>query len=512
MSRARARLLLKVVGQLAARELPRRRDTPPRNDDDPSADRARRRAVDIRRSLERLGPLYIKIGQILSTRQDLIPQALATELESLHDQASVLPFAAMRPVLEAELGPGWARRFRDFDVARPLGAASLAQAYSARLASGEPVVVKVQRPGVREIVSEDMRMIKMAARWGAGRAPYFNMAIDLEAMLDVVFDAMRPECDFTLEAANMDHARRSVAGFDNLCVPDVLHATPRVLIQSLAPGTSIRDADPTAFKEDERAAIGTSLLTFMYHGYFTDRRFHADPHPGNIFVCPGGPTTLIDWGMVGHIDRRLSMSVVLILLGLARNDGPTVVGGWLEMGRATQWADIAGFGQDLAALVPKIHAASLEQLNFGAALGHVLKCSTRRGIQTSPMISILAKSFANAEGSVRYLAPELSVTDVFVQNMRDILFSYACEAVGEEQLATHLVQLLAASASLPGELRTITRALAQGDLTFQAAPVQPGRISLVENNVDERIRYVTRRLLAAGALGWWAHSRARRHT
>ncbi|MFE9688009.1 ABC1 kinase family protein [Streptomyces sp. NPDC006285] len=508
MSRARAQLLFKVMAQLAARELPQRRSTLRQSRGD-SADRAQRRAVEIRQSLERLGPLYIKIGQILSTRQDLIPQTLATELESLHDQAAVLPFSSMKPVLEAELGPAWARQFRDFDMSRPLGAASLAQAYGARLTTGEHVVVKVQRPGVREIVGEDMRMIKMAARFGAKRAPYFNMTIDLEAMLGVVFDAMRPECDFTLEAANMDAARRSVAGFDNLCVPDVLHATPRVLIQSMAPGTSIRDADPTAFKDAEREAIGTSLLTYMYHGYFTDRRFHADPHPGNIFVCPGGPTTFIDWGMVGHIDRRLSMSVVLILLGLARNDGPAVANGWLEMGRPTQWADVSGFGQDMAALVPKIHAASLEHLNFGSALGNVLKCSTKRGIQTSPMISILAKSFANIEGSVRYLAPELSVTDVFVENMRDVLFAYACEAVSEEQLATHLMQLIAASASLPSELRSITRALAQGDLTFQAAPVQAGKISLVENRMDARTRYVVRRLAAAGALGWWAYSRTR---
>ncbi|MFE9370380.1 ABC1 kinase family protein [Streptomyces sp. NPDC006711] len=511
MSRARAQLLLKVVAQLAARELPRRRG-PASSDTGDCTDRARRRAADIRASLERLGPLYIKIGQILSTRQDLVPQTLATELESLHDQTTALPFSAMRPVLEAELGPAWASRFKDFDVSRPLGSASLAQAYSAQLTTGESVVVKVQRPGVREIVSEDMRMIRAAARLGARRAPYFTMTIDLEAMLGVVFDAMRPECDFTLEASNMDAARRSVSGFDNLEVPEVVHATPRVLVQTMAPGTSIRDADPTAFKDEEREAIGTSLLTFMYHGYFTDRRFHADPHPGNIFVCPSGPTTLIDWGMVGHVDRRISMSVVLILLGLARNDGPSVAAGWLEMGRPTQWADVSGFGQDMAALVPKIHAASLEHLNFGAALGNVLKCSTRRGIQTSPMISILAKSFANIEGSVRYLAPELSVTDVFVENMRDVLFAYACEAVSEEQLATHLMQVIAAAGSLPGELRAIIRALAQGDLTLQAAPVQAGRLSLVENRLDDRTRYLTRRLVALGALAWWAHARRRPRT
>ncbi|MEU1144502.1 ABC1 kinase family protein [Streptomyces sp. NPDC005863] len=508
MSRARAQLLFKVMAQLAARELPQRRGTPASGCGEP-VDRAHRRAVDLRTSLERLGPLYIKIGQILSTRQDLVPQTLASELESLHDQAAVLPFSAMKPVLEAELGPGWAGRFRNFDMAQPLGAASLAQAYSARLTTGEQVVVKVQRPGVREIVSDDMRMIKKAVRFGAKRAPYFNMTIDLEAMLGVVFDAMRPECDFTLEAANMDTARRSVAGFDNLCVPEVLHATPRVLVQSMAPGTSIRDADPSAFKDDEREAIGTTLLTFMYHGYFTDRRFHADPHPGNIFVCPSGPTTLIDWGMVGHIDRRLSMSVVLILLGLARNDGPAVTSGWLEMGRPTQWADVSGFGQDMAALVPKIHAAPLEHLNFGASLGNVLKCSTKRGIQTSPMISILAKSFANIEGSVRYLAPQLSVTDVFVENMREVLFAYARETVSEEQLATHLMQLIASSAALPGELRTITRSLAQGDLTIQAAPVQAGKTSLVENRIDHRIQYLGRRLLAAGALGGWLYTRGR---
>ncbi|MDJ1130485.1 ABC1 kinase family protein [Streptomyces iconiensis] len=504
---SRARLLCKVLAQTTAQELPACRPARPRGEADPPP--AQRRAVEIRKALEQLGPLYIKVGQILSTRQDLIPQTLAAELEGLHDQVTVQPFTEMEAVLEGDLGSAWAGRFRDFNMRAPLGAASLAQAYEAVLTTGERVVVKIQRPGVNEIISHDMRLLKMAARFGARRAPLFNMTIDVEAMLGVVFDAMRPECDFTLEAANMDFARRSAARFDNLSVPEVLHATPRVLIQSMAPGTSIRDADPSAFKPEEREAIGTNLLAFMYHEYFTDRRFHADPHPGNVFVCPGGPTTLIDWGMVGHIDRRVSMSVVLILLGLARNDGSAVAGGWLEMGRPTPWADVSGFGQDMASLVPKIHASSLETLNFGASLGNVLQCSTKRGIQTNPMISVLAKSFSNIEGSARYLAPELSVTDIFTQNMRGILFAYAKEAVSEEQIATQLMQVIAASGSVPGELRGIARALSQGDLRIQVGEGQ-GRTSLVEIRKDARTRHVARTLLAAGALAWWTNSRSRR--
>ncbi|MFG3509162.1 ABC1 kinase family protein [Streptomyces sp. NPDC047821] len=415
------------------------------------------RAQNVRQAFEQLGPFYIKVGQMLSTRPDIVPDHVIAELEKLHDNASVLPFSALQPVLKAELGAQWATKLRDIDTDKPLGAASLAQAYRVVLADGRPAVVKIQRPGVRETVTQDMAFMRRAARATGRIAPRFTEVIDVEAMLDVLFEAMRPELDFVNEARNMRRASRLIAPFPHLAVPEVLLATPRVLVQSLAPGKSIRHAERDTFDPLERLAIGRDLLAFVFRGFFTDRFFHADLHPGNIFVAPGERATLIDWGMVGRTDRRTGMLLVLVLLALAQRDGHGLAKAWMEMGRATSRARPDAFASDMALLVPQVADASLEDLSFGLTLTRVLTSSTRRGIRTSPMVAVLGKAFANVEGSVRCLAPELSLVEVFKGEMRNVMFSLAAESVSQEQVARTALEMMLDLESITERMRSMLR-------------------------------------------------------
>jgi ubiquinone biosynthesis protein len=227
---ARARAVAQVVAGLATREL---RALGSRADTD-SAQRGRARARAVRHALEELGPFYVKLGQMLATRPDMVPQAMIEEFEHLHDQVSPLPFSALEPVLDAELGPDWRSRFRSVQVDKPLGAASLAQAYQVELDDGRPGVIKIQRPGIADLMREDMALTRRMARIIGRRTPDFTEVVDVEAMLDMIFEIMEPELDFTVEAENMDAARRVADGFALVEVPDVVHATPRVLVQSMA--------------------------------------------------------------------------------------------------------------------------------------------------------------------------------------------------------------------------------------------------------------------------------------
>ncbi|WP_234342244.1 ABC1 kinase family protein [Streptomyces leeuwenhoekii] len=415
------------------------------------------RAQNVRKAFEQLGPFYVKVGQILSTRPDIVSDHVIAELEKLHDSASVLPFSAVEPVLRAELGPTWAKNLRDIDTDRPLGAASLAQVYRVTLANGRPAVVKIQRPGVRETVAQDMALLRKAARVAGRVAPRFTEMIDIEAMLEVLFEAMRPELDFINESRNMRRAARLVAPFEHLAVPEVLLATPRVLVQSLAPGTSVRHVAQDNFDTEERLAIGRDLLTFVLRGFFTDRFFHADLHPGNVFVAPGERATLIDWGMVGRTDRRTSMLLVLVLLALAQSDGHGLAKAWIELGQTTARARPGAFASDMALLVPQVADASLEDLSFGVTLTRVLTSSTRRGISTSPVIAVLGKAFANAEGSVRCLAPELSIVEVFKSEMQNIMLSLAAETLSQEQMARTALEVMLGIGSVTERLRSMVR-------------------------------------------------------
>ena len=172
--------------------------------------------------------------------------------------------------------------------------------------------------------------------------------------------------------------------------------------------------------------------------------------------------------MVGRIDRRTSMLLVLVLLTLAQNDGHGLAKSWVEMGNATPWAEIPAFCTDMAALVPKIATASLEELNFGVTLTAVLKRSTKRGIQTSPVISILGKSFGNIEGSVRYLAPELSLVDIFQDELRGIMFDLVREFLSEEQAARTAIELMLGSTTVTGQIRDVLRDLSNRQFTLRA--------------------------------------------
>ncbi|MEU1328508.1 AarF/UbiB family protein [Streptomyces sp. NPDC005865] len=425
-------------------------------------------ACSVRRALENLGPLYIKLGQLMSTRPDLIPDALVRELASLHDRVHVLPFAAMEPILRDSLGPAWRTKFEMFDEHYPLGSASIAQVYAARLRGGAQVVVKVQRPGVADTARDDMRILRALTRLFARRARELNERLGLENLLEAFFQPMAAEFDFTAEARNMEEAQKVAAKFQRICVPQVIEVTPHVLIQSRADGTSVEEAQPADFEPEVRCAIGRELMGFMCEGYFLNRFFHADPHPGNVFVDPGGCVTLLDWGMVGRVDRRLSLSLLSALVGLAQNDAHAVSRSWAALSHRTRSADLSAFRQDLSLLVPQIHFASLGELDFGAKLTQLLMLSTRRGIQTHPMIALLGRSFANLEGSVRRLAPELSLVNTFTALMPHLVEGFVKEAISPAQRAHSTLELVAAHDKLLGNFDSFADDLAAGTLAFRA--------------------------------------------
>ncbi|MBA3743507.1 MAG: AarF/ABC1/UbiB kinase family protein [Sporichthya sp.] len=450
--------------------------------------------------MEDLGPLYIKVGQMLSTRPDICPEYLMTEFENLHAKVSVSPFTDFEPVLEDELGGDWKRYFRDIDT-EPIGCASLAQVYKVQLKSGKNAVVKIQRPGVRQDMLEDMALLGKVVRRLAKRMPDLNEVLDLEAMLDVVFTSMRPELDFTLEGENMDDFRDRVADFDTLKIPEVLFATPRVLVQGLAKGKSIRDFDKTKLTPEQCETIGRELLAFMFWGFFVDRKFHADPHPGNVFISDDGEANIIDWGMVGQVDLNLAMSLIVVLLSMGMGDGTTLARSWIEMGRATKRADIGGFVGDMGRFVPGIAGQSLERFNFGVQLSAILKYSTKRGIATSPMIAILGKAFANVEGSIRYLAPELSITDVFEDEFKSIAQELARAALGKEAMARQAAQAFLMAFQGPGQVRSILADMANRDTTMRLGE-DMGMRSRHEDRADARARAWRRAALAAGGAAY----------
>ncbi|WP_327297740.1 MULTISPECIES: AarF/UbiB family protein [unclassified Streptomyces] len=409
------------------------------------------RARAIRQALEQLGPLYVKIGQILSTRPDFVPDYVRDELALLTDQAAVRPFATFVPTLEEELGADWRESFSSFETGQPLGSASLAQVYRATRRDGTPCVVKIQRPDSQLTVRGDMVVLRRATRLIGRLAPRFNEVVDTGAMLDVVFRAMGDELDFTREASNMKDARKSAKEFKRVKVPKALVATPRVLVQTFADGQAANRLKDNELSRKQRKKMAKEFVAYMLKGFFVDRNFHADPHPGNVLVSPDGKAHVIDWGMVGRIDRSTSAAMLGTMIGMAYNDGPALAQSWIQMGSTTPWSDIGGFTADIARFVPHIANASLAELNFGVALTSVLAFSSSRGIQTTPNVSIVGKAVANMEGTVRHIHPALKLSDSIRDALQDVLLDMARDLCSPEQLAQYGLHTLHSLTQGPGQ-------------------------------------------------------------
>ncbi|GHB80189.1 ATP/GTP-binding protein [Streptomyces xanthochromogenes] len=468
------------------------------------------RARALRVLLEELGPLYVKVGQILATRPDMVPDHVRAELALLNDQVSVRPFEEFEPVLVEELGEAWRGLFAEIHTQVPLGSASLAQVYRAVTVGGRSCVVKIQRPGSAEAVHGDMAVIRRVTALAGRLAPRFNEVVNIDAMESMLFEVMKDELDFTREARSMRRARKLARLYPRVRVPKVLLATPRVLVQSFADGVPANQLKDDQLTVRQRKAIAYQLMEFMFRGYFIDRTFHADPHPGNVLISADGVAHVIDWGMVGRVDRSTSTHVVGAMLAMARNDGTALAQSWLRLGTATPWSNASAFTTDVTRLVPRWAGASLEELRYGVALMDLARASTRRGIQVSPVITVIGKSVANIEGTVRCVYPGLKLATALERSLSDVVVHMAGEVLSREQAVQTFLDAVHGSAVVPGQLQGVLADVAAGQFAVRARtnlgdPVSPGRRHQLPTGST-----LARSLAGAAALGWVLNRKARR--
>jgi ubiquinone biosynthesis protein len=463
----------------------------------------RQRAMVLRQALERLGPLYIKVGQLLSTRPDLLSQVTIDALQDLHEEVGVRPFSEFVPVLEASLGRDWQYKFKSIDTDHPIGAASIAQVYRAVQPDGEEVAIKIQRPGVAASTRLDMEILAKAVKLVCKRAPAINEIFQPEAMLETVFSAMRPEIDFTIEADNIEEFADLLVGYKHLEVPFVIRATNEVLVMSLAPGTSIRACNLDDFSREEREDVGRDIINMLFRGFLVDGIFHGDPHPGNIFVAPGQPATVLDFGIIGRIDRQTSLGYTRFMMAMAMNDGVAAGRAGVELGSLTSRSDVAGLLSDMQRYIPTVANQTLERSEFGNSFNQVLGYYTKRGIAVNPGIALFGKATANMEGSLRRFAPELDTFDVFRDTMGSVLRDQAKKLQEGSEVLRVANEAYTAARSLPEQLRYLSNAIVNGQFVMR---VRDDNALVVQAREDANARAMRRTLWGmTGAALWGVH-------
>ena len=385
--------------------------------DDDEATRAEARHL--RAAMEELGPTFAKLGQILSTRPDLLPPAFVEELAGLQDQVTPLTEREVVSVMEQELGVPWEDVFETID-AEPLAAGTIAQVHRATLTGGERVVVKVQRPTAERDILGDLALLERFAEKTTNR-PVFRQVVDLPAIIQHLSESLRRELDFGQEAGNVERLRKVLAPFPRLDVPGLYGdlCSRRLLVMEEIQGVPIREAP----ESDARKEAGRQLLESFYRQILSDGFFHADPHPGNLLWWKD-TIYFLDCGMVGELGPELREILTLLLMSCWQQDAEFLSEVLLMLAGDDQRGDIdlEGFTADLDSLLEAYRDSSLQDIQLGPILQAITEISLRHDVRLPSSLTLTAKALAQMQLATAELDPTLdpfSVAGSFM--VRDIM-------------------------------------------------------------------------------------------
>lgn len=357
-------------------------------------------------ALESLGPTFVKLGQIMATRSDLLPPELTKRLSRLHDSVAPAPFEQVREQLTIDLGGTPEDVFAEFSLT-PIAAASIAQVYSARLTTGEEVVVKVRRPGVEAVMRADLRLLAAAARVVEARAPAFRRHQPIRVVSELS-EALLEEIDFRIEARNQSEVRSRATVFH---VPLVYE---RFTTQRTMVSTRVRGRSPNAAFRTGEPALARALAPEAARGLLSmillDGVFHADPHPGNVLVTPDGRLALLDFGSVGRLSAKRRDQVLVVLGSLVDADVAAVVDVLMEWsGRSGP--PPSGLEQGVERFLLRYGVDSGRPIQLAEAVGEFVSIARDNALTLPPDLLILLRALGIAEGLARTLDPELDVVD-----------------------------------------------------------------------------------------------------
>jgi ubiquinone biosynthesis protein len=376
------------------------------------ADAVRERAKKFRDALQDLGPTFSKLGQILSTRPDLLPPAFIDELSTLQQNVTPLTEEEVVGVIEEELGVPWEDAFASIDPS-PLAAGTIAQVHRAVLEDGERVVVKVQRPRAAEEIGTDLELLKVFAEATEHRSDFRRM-IDVPAIVEHLSTGLVRELDFRGEASNIERMGKILAPFSRLAVPGVYNdfTTARLLVMEEIQGVPLRE---TPLGEARKEAA-KQMLESYYRQVLSEGFFHADPHPGNMRWW-NDKIYFLDFGMVGELDAGLRDSLLLLVMALWQEDTQFAAEAILALASGNEGGVKEEFVTDLGVIMDKHRHLSLKEIELGPLLTELTAVAMKHDVQLPASMALTAKALAQMQLAAAELDPELDPFAVAGQYM-----------------------------------------------------------------------------------------------
>lgn len=420
--------------------------------------------VQVRRALEELGPTFVKLGQILAGRADLFGPAWIAEFSRLHSRVPAVPLEALLPQLREDLGGEPAVVFKRFD-AEPLAAASIAQVHGAQLHDGTEVIVKVRRPGVREVIEADLRLLDRLAPLAEAEWPALKPYRPRQLVRQFA-QSMRRELDLAGECRAAERIASNLAGLPEIVVPRI-HWTwtgERLNVQDRIVGIPGEALDRLEREGLDRRLLARRGAHAVLKMIIEDGIFHADPHPGNVFYLPGNRIAFIDFGMVGRVSRRRREDLLQLLLGLVERRPQAVAEVLLDWTGGQTAAQPATLEDEIEAFVEQYHGTALAQLNLGQMLADVTTILREHRLALPADLALLIKAFVSLEGMGRGLDPEFHMATEALPMLRQMVRArYQPKALALRSWQS-LRQAAQVAGWLPGDLSLLLRRARSGQV------------------------------------------------
>jgi predicted unusual protein kinase regulating ubiquinone biosynthesis (AarF/ABC1/UbiB family) len=429
------------------------------------------KAEELARDLEKLGPTFIKLGQLLSTRADLLPVAYIDALARLQDDVEPFSFAEVERIVTEELGARISKAFAEFDAA-PLAAASLGQVHRAVLRDGRVVAVKVQRPGVREQIIDDLDAFTEIAQLldkhlEAGHLYQF------EKMVEEFRKSILRELDYRREAQNLVTLSENLAEFDRIVVPSPIldFTTGRILTMDFVFGQKITALSPLEKIDIDGARLADELHRAYLKQILIDGFFHADPHPGNVFLTDDGRVALIDLGMVGWISSAMQENLLKLLLAISEGKGEEAAERAAEIGEKLETFDETEFRRRVVELVGEYQNARLEQIQVGKVVMEVSQVSAAAGMRLPPELTMLGKTLLHLDEIGRTLDPTFDPNASVRKSAAELLQRRMRKSASPANLYASLLEAKDFVQKLPARINKVLDILANNQLRLNVDAV-----------------------------------------
>ena len=449
--------------------------------------------------LERLGPTFVKLGQLLSSRADLLPERYVKALARLQDRVKPFPFEDVQIIVEMELKTPIKKAFSYFDPV-PLAAASLGQVHRAALHDGRPVVVKVQRPNITKQIEEDFDALEEIARF-LDRHTRVGQRYQVKKILQEFETTLGHELDYRREAANLTALAANLKEFERIRVPLPIadYTTHRVLTMEYVEGAKITELSPIARLDIDGPALAEELFRAYLKQVLVDGLFHADPHPGNIFLTDDHKIALLDLGMVGHTTPGMQENLLRLLLAVSEGESDQAAETAIRIGEPGLDFDEMDFRHKIAELVAEQQQSTLGQMDVGKAILQVGRVAADTALRVPPELALLGKTLLQLDQVGQTLAPAFDPNESIRRNASELLNRRLKSSLTEGKLFSTMLETKQFVGGLPARLNKIMDAVGNAELNVNVRPAETRFILDGFQKVANRI--TTGLILAALIIG-----------